>query len=144
MAELQHKIQRAIKLLQAIPTTDGPVEVCYSGGKDSDVILQLAKLAGINYRAIYKNTTIDPPGTIAHAKAMGAEIMRPEISFLELVKKKASQAVSADSAARYLKNIPSSPALLSEYAEANPENVQNATMNQKRVESTRTSKANHT
>lgn len=88
MAELQHKIQRAIKLLQAIPTTDGPVEVCYSGGKDSDVILQLAKLAGINYRAIYKNTTIDPPGTIAHAKAMGAEIMRPEISFLELVKKK--------------------------------------------------------
>lgn len=62
-----------------------PIEVAYSGGKDSDVILQLAKEAGINYRAIYKNTTIDPPGTIAHAKEMGAEIMQPRESFFQLV-----------------------------------------------------------
>lgn len=61
---LDRKIDAAIKLLQSIPTDDGQIEVCYSGGKDSDVILELAKMAGINYRAIYKNTTIDPRGTI--------------------------------------------------------------------------------
>ena len=42
-------------------------------------------MAGIPYRAIYKNTTIDPPGTIAHAKAMGAEVMKPKKTFFELV-----------------------------------------------------------
>lgn len=67
---------------------DGVIEIAYSGGKDSDVILQLAKEAGIKYKAIYKNTTIDPPGTIAHAKAMGATIIRPQLSFFQLVAKK--------------------------------------------------------
>lgn len=65
----------------------GVVEIAYSGGKDSDVILQLAKEAGIPYRAIYRNTTIDPSGTIAHAKGVGAEIIQPKKSFFELVKK---------------------------------------------------------
>ncbi len=85
---LQHKVDFAIKLLQSIPTNSGAIEVSYSGGKDSDVILELAKMAGINYRAIYKNTTIDPPGTIAHCKSKGVEIMKPTINFFDLVKKK--------------------------------------------------------
>ena len=67
---------------------DGPVEVSYSGGKDSDVILELAKMAGINFRAIYKNTTIDPPGTIKHCKDKGVEIVQPKESFMQLVAKK--------------------------------------------------------
>lgn len=69
--ELQKKINRAVRLLK-VTCGDEVVEIAYSGGKDSDVILQLAKEAGIKYRAIYKNTTIDPPGTIKHAKEMGA------------------------------------------------------------------------
>ena len=84
--ELQKKIDRAIRLLQSIPLEkDEPVEVSYSGGKDSDVILQLVKESGIKYRAIYKNTTIDPPGTAAHARAMGAEVFMPEASFVQLL-----------------------------------------------------------
>lgn len=84
--ELQKKIDSSIKLLQVIAKGyNGEIEVAYSGGKDSDVILQLAKEAGIKYRAIYKNTTIDPPGTIAHAIEMGAEILRPAKSFFQLV-----------------------------------------------------------
>ena len=82
--ELQKKVDFAIKLLQSIPQ-DGDIEVSYSGGKDSDVILELAKMAGIPYRAIYKSTTIDPPHTIAHAKEMGAEVIRPKKSFFQLV-----------------------------------------------------------
>ncbi len=86
---LQRKIDRSIKLLQGIAKGYGePIEVAYSGGKDSDVILQLAKEAGIAYRAIYKNTTIDPPGTISHVKAMGVEILRPKETFFQLVARK--------------------------------------------------------
>ena len=85
--ELQKKVDFAIKLLQSIPQ-DGDIEVSYSGGKDSDVILELAKMAGIPYRAIYKNTTIDPAGTIAHAKEMGAEVIRPKKSFFQLIGEK--------------------------------------------------------
>lgn len=88
--ELQRKIDGSIRLLQAIQKAhpDDTIEVAYSGGKDSDVILQLAKEAGINYRAIYKNTTIDPPGTIAHVRAMGVEVRQPTKSFFQLVKEK--------------------------------------------------------
>lgn len=67
---------------------DGEIEIAYSGGKDSDVILQLAKEAGIKYRAIYKNTTIDPPGTLGHVREMGVEILRAKTSFFHLVAQK--------------------------------------------------------
>lgn len=90
--ELQIKVDRAVKLIQSagkIAQEHGqPLEICYSGGKDSDVILELAKMAGVNYRAIYKNTTIDPPGTIAHCKDNGVEIIRPKMTFAELLAKK--------------------------------------------------------
>ena len=64
---------------------DEPIEVSYSGGKDSDVILALTKMAGIPYRAIYKNTTIDPPYTVKHCKDNGVEVMMPKYSFFELI-----------------------------------------------------------
>lgn len=87
-AELERKVERAVKLIQQAGKNGQIVEVAYSGGKDSDVILELTRIAGINYRAIYKNTTIDPPGTIAHVKAQGVEMRRPEKTFFELVAKK--------------------------------------------------------
>lgn len=83
---LQNKIDQSIRLLRSVKAPE--IEVCYSGGKDSDVILELAKMAGIPYRAIYKNTTIDPPGTIAHCKSKGVEIMPPKMTFFELIAKK--------------------------------------------------------
>lgn len=88
MSDYEKKVARAIRLLKSIPTEEGPVEVSYSGGKDSDVILELTKMAGIPYRAIYRNTTIDPPGTIAHCRKKGVEIIQPKESFMQLVAKK--------------------------------------------------------
>ena len=85
---LDRKIEFAINLLKSIPTDDGPIEVCYSGGKDSDVILELAKMAGINYRAIYRNTTIDPRGTIQHVREMGVEVVQPQQNFLNIIRRK--------------------------------------------------------
>lgn len=89
--ELQKKVERAIKLIQsaskiAAENNCPEIEVCYSGGKDSDVILELARMSGVKYRAIYKNTTIDPAGTIKHAKDNGCEIRQPSKSFFELLK----------------------------------------------------------
>lgn len=87
--ELQVKIDRAIAFLQSIKLAEGEaIELAYSGGKDSDVILQLAKESGINFRAIYKNTTIDPPGTIKHVREMGVEVVQPGKNFATLIKKK--------------------------------------------------------
>lgn len=88
MSELQKKIDRSVRQLRATCGDLGEVELSYSGGKDSDVILTLAQMAGIPYRAIYKNTTIDPPGTLAHCRAKGVEIRHPKESFWQLVERK--------------------------------------------------------
>lgn len=102
--ELQKKIDRAIKLLRSIPLAEGEaVEVSYSGGKDSDVILQLVKESGIKYRAIYKNTTIDPPGTAAHARQMEAEVIMPKESFFDLIVKNGYPSRWGRFCCRYLK-----------------------------------------
>lgn len=89
--ELQKKVDRAVKLIQAagkMAKEHGqPLEIAYSGGKDSDVILELARMSGADIRPIYKNTTIDPPGTIAHAIANGCEVVRPKESFFQLLAK---------------------------------------------------------
>lgn len=82
----ERKIERAIKLLQSIPQ-DGPIELCYSTGKDSDIILELAKMAGIPFEAIFKNTTCDLPGSIAHAREMGVKIVQPKMNFLQIIEK---------------------------------------------------------
>lgn len=84
MSEYQKKIDFAIKLLRSIPQ-DGPIELCYSTGKDSDVILELSKMADIPCIPIYKNTTCDRPGSIAHAREMGVEIRQPKYNLLELI-----------------------------------------------------------
>lgn len=106
---LDKKIDAAIKLLQSIPTDDGPIEVCYSGGKDSDVILELAKMAGINYRAIYKNTTIDPRGTIQHVREMGVEVVQPKENFLNIVRRRGMPSRFSRFCCKILKEYPILP-----------------------------------
>lgn len=90
--DLQKKVNRAIRLLKSaskVASKHGqPLEICYSCGKDSEVILELAKMAGIEYRAIYKVTTIDPPGTIKHATEKGVELVRPKETFFQLIRRK--------------------------------------------------------
>lgn len=87
MSELADKERRAIKILRMY-RGDDPIEVSYSGGKDSDVILALTKMAGIPYRAIYKNTTIDPPYTTQHCKDNGVEVVMPKERFLDIIARK--------------------------------------------------------
>lgn len=83
---LNAKIQSAIRLLRTIQADE--VELSYSGGKDSDVLLELARMADIPFRAIYKNTTIDPIGTIKHCRENCVEIIKPKKTFFELIEQK--------------------------------------------------------
>jgi len=84
--ELSEKIDKSIKLLKSIKSDK--IELSYSGGKDSDVILELAKMADIPYRAIYKKTTIDPAGTIQHCRNNGVEVFEPKVRFFDLIKQR--------------------------------------------------------
>lgn len=81
------KVERAIKLIQSLGRKKH-WEIAYSGGKDSDVLLWLVKQAGIDYSAVHKCTTIDPPGTLKHCAQNNVEIIRPKYTFLQLVEKK--------------------------------------------------------
>lgn len=99
---LNKKIEQAVRLIQC-SVGDDVVEVSYSGGKDSDVILELVKMADVKFRAIYKNTTIDPVGTIAHCKENGVEIISPKMSFFQLVEKKGMPTRRARFCCRFLK-----------------------------------------
>lgn len=63
--------------------------VAYSGGKDSDVILDLVRRAGVKYDAHYHVTTCDPPELVRHVMTQPEVIFdKPEITMWGLIKKK--------------------------------------------------------
>ena len=45
-----------------------PLIICYSGGKDSEVLLQLAINSGINFEVLHNHTTADAPETVYHIR----------------------------------------------------------------------------
>ena len=63
--------------------------VAYSGGKDSDVILDLVRRSGVKYTAHHHLTTCDPPELVRHVKTQpDVEISRPELTMWQLIRKK--------------------------------------------------------
>lgn len=56
-------IRKGEKLALALNPEDGYF-VGFSGGKDSQVLLDLVKRAGVKYKAHYNVTTIDPPENV--------------------------------------------------------------------------------
>lgn len=53
---------------------DMPLVVRYSGGKDSDVILQLAKESGVPFRVTHNLTTADPPDNVYYIRKVFAQL----------------------------------------------------------------------
>ena len=65
------KKQTAIERLKVGAETseryyNAPLIICYSGGKDSEVLLQLAINSGINFEVLHNHTTADAPETVYH------------------------------------------------------------------------------
>lgn len=86
---LELKIKQAIGLLQIHEATAKRLFpegywVAYSGGKDSDVILELAKMADVAYKLAYNVTTIDPPELVRYIKREHPEVefQRPKVALL--------------------------------------------------------------
>lgn len=62
--------------------------LAYSSGKDSVLLDYLAKEVNAPVKRFHNVTTIDPPGTIKFAEKHGCDIVRNDLSFLDLVEKK--------------------------------------------------------
>lgn len=60
----------AIKRLRAYEPVTEPYYLCYSGGKDSDVIRILAMLAGVKHEIHHNLTSVDAPETINYIKSI--------------------------------------------------------------------------
>lgn len=85
--ELVPKVDSAIRLIKSVCSMHN-VALAFSSGKDSVVLDFLAKEANVKVQRYHNVTTIDPPRTIAFAQKHGCNIVRSDMSFLDLVEKK--------------------------------------------------------
>ena len=68
---LKEKINKSIEVLKqaayiSYTYYNKPLIIAYSGGKDSDVMLDLALKAEINFEVLYSTTTVEAPQTMKH------------------------------------------------------------------------------
>lgn len=83
------KEKRAIEYLKAFEPQTEPYYLCYSGGKDSDVIRILASLAGVKHDIVNHHTTVDAPETVRYIRSIpGVQIKYPELTMWQLIEKK--------------------------------------------------------
>lgn len=77
--DLEVKIANSIERLKLAAEIssryyDQPMQVNYSGGKDSEVILHLAIEAGVPFTAVNAHTTADAPETVYHIRKVFTEL----------------------------------------------------------------------
>lgn len=96
---LQEKVERSIKLLKtyedvALSRCPKGYIVGYSGGKDSDALVELFFISGVKFHIIHNHTTIDAPETVYYIRkrmkefeSRGAttEIIYPEKTIWQLI-----------------------------------------------------------
>ena len=85
----RQKGKRAIEYLKSFEPQSEPYYLCYSGGKDSDVIRILAQLAGVKHEIYHNHTTVDAPETVRYVRSIpDIKIEYPEFTMWELIVKK--------------------------------------------------------
>jgi phosphoadenosine phosphosulfate reductase len=84
------KVERAIELLKMYQPKDKPYYGCFSGGKDSCVIKEIARLAGVSVTWHYNVTTIDPPELCRFIKHEHPDVVwnKPKENFFNLAARK--------------------------------------------------------
>lgn len=87
---VRDKVQIAIDRIREFEPPEG-YYVAFSGGKDSVVVLDLVKRAGVKYDAHYNLTTVDPPELVQFIKKQHpeVEIHRPKETMWQLIERKA-------------------------------------------------------
>ena len=86
IGELQIKTGIAIQRLKEHEPPEGYF-LAFSGGKDSCVIYDLAKKAGVKFDAHFHKTTVDPPEVLDFIKANYPDVIwdRPKKSMFQLI-----------------------------------------------------------
>ncbi len=88
MSNLIQLEKKAIQRLQSFEPDDG-YYLCYSGGKDSDVIKILAHLAGVKFEAVNNHTTVDAPETVYYIRSQpDVRVDYPEKTMWQLIEQK--------------------------------------------------------
>lgn len=92
---LQQKIEASITLIKkgekvALALHPEGYHVGFSGGKDSQVLLELVKMAGVKHKAVYSVTTNDPPENVYFIRENypDVEFHHPKENFFKLIEKK--------------------------------------------------------
>lgn len=93
MKQLNNSINKSIDfIMKYAPLAEkyGGYTVCFSGGKDSQVLLDLFQKSGVKYHAVYNCTTNDDPKNVYFIRKYypEVEIKLPELNFLQLIEKK--------------------------------------------------------
>lgn len=80
---------KAIQRLKSFEPETEPYNLCYSGGKDSDVIRILADLAGVKHDVVHNHTTVDAPETVYYVRSIPNIIIDyPKTSMWDLIVQK--------------------------------------------------------
>ena len=96
-----NKEERAIEIIKlgaqmSLQYYDKPIICRYSGGKDSEVLLDLFIKSGVEFEVWHSHTTVDAPETVYHVrkvfksleqKGINAKIIYPEKTMWELIVK---------------------------------------------------------
>lgn len=78
--------KKSIEILKSFEPETEPYYLCYSGGKDSDVIRILADLAGVNHDIVHNHTTVDAPETVYYVRSIPNIIIDyPDKSMWQLI-----------------------------------------------------------
>lgn len=93
--DINAKIKRSVEALRsferkALQMHPEGYYLCFSGGKDSQVIYALAKMAGVKFHAYYNITTVDPPELVYFIRKEYPEVtmVPPRISMWKLIPQK--------------------------------------------------------
>lgn len=93
---LKSKIEYSIELLRkAEPLAlqldpENGFYLAFSGGKDSQALYHIAKMAGVKFKAHMNLTSVDPPEVIRFVKKQypDVELIKPKMSIYDMAKKK--------------------------------------------------------
>ena len=86
---LDYKVKEAMRIMREYAPKGEIYYLAYSGGKDSDVLLHIARRAGINFQAIHNYTSIEDKLQRKHVfKQKGVKVIYPKKTMFQLIEKK--------------------------------------------------------